>query len=69
MLSINVTDFVKVLLKPRLKVGREMVSKAQNIEQVRNCWCPCRGKPCWIVCLRARHKNWRSAGYLQIILL
>ena len=34
LLGINVTDFVKVLLKPRLKVGREMVSKAQNMEQV-----------------------------------
>ncbi|XP_065181021.1 myosin-10-like isoform X2 [Sycon ciliatum] len=34
LLGVNVTEFVKVLLKPRLKVGRELVSKAQNKEQV-----------------------------------
>ena len=37
LLGMNVTEFVRSLLKPRLKVGREMVTKAQNQEQV-CCW-------------------------------
>ncbi|XP_062507434.1 myosin-11-like isoform X2 [Corticium candelabrum] len=34
LLGIPVTDFTKALLKPKVKVGREVVTKAQNKEQV-----------------------------------
>eukprot|EP00057_Strongylocentrotus_purpuratus_P011170 XP_011665644.1 PREDICTED: myosin-10 [Strongylocentrotus purpuratus] len=34
LLGINVTEFTKALLKPRLKVGRDFVNKAQSKEQV-----------------------------------
>lgn len=33
--GINVTDFTRAILTPRIKVGREMVQKAQTKEQVR----------------------------------
>lgn len=33
--GINVTDFTRAMLTPRIKVGREMVQKAQTKEQVR----------------------------------
>ncbi len=32
--GINVTDFTKAILTPRIKVGRELVQKAQTKEQV-----------------------------------
>lgn len=35
LLNISVTEFVRGLLSPRLKVGRETVTKAQNVAQVR----------------------------------
>ncbi|XP_033630199.1 myosin-10-like isoform X2 [Asterias rubens] len=34
LLGLNVTDMTKALLKPRLKVGRDFVHKAQTVEQV-----------------------------------
>ena len=34
LLGMPVTDFTKALLKPKVKVGREVVTKAQNKEQV-----------------------------------
>lgn len=34
MYSITSEDFLKVLLRPRVKVGTEWVNKGQNIEQV-----------------------------------
>lgn len=34
LLGLNVTDMVRGFLKPRIKVGRETVTKAQNKEQV-----------------------------------
>ena len=34
LLSINVVDFTKALLKPKIKVGRDYVNKAQTKEQV-----------------------------------
>lgn len=34
LLGLNVTDLVRGFLKPRIKVGRETVTKAQNREQV-----------------------------------
>jgi myosin heavy subunit len=34
LLGVNVSDFHKSLLKPRVKVGTEFVNKAQNMEQV-----------------------------------
>ncbi|XP_047737475.1 myosin heavy chain, non-muscle isoform X3 [Hyalella azteca] len=33
LLGVNVTDFVRGFIKPRIKVGRETVTKAQNKEQ------------------------------------
>lgn len=33
--GINVTDFTRAMLTPRIKVGREMVQKAQTKEQAR----------------------------------
>lgn len=33
--GINVTDFTRAILTPRIKVGREMVQKAQTKEQAR----------------------------------
>ena len=35
LLGINVVDFTKALLRPKIKVGRDYVNKAQNVEQVR----------------------------------
>ena len=32
--GINVTDFTRALLKPRIKVGRDYVTKAQTKDQV-----------------------------------
>lgn len=32
--GINVIDFTKAILTPRIKVGRELVQKAQTKEQV-----------------------------------
>lgn len=32
--GINVTDFTRAMLTPRIKVGREVVQKAQTKEQV-----------------------------------
>lgn len=32
--GINVTDFTRAILTPRIKVGREVVQKAQTKEQV-----------------------------------
>jgi myosin heavy chain 9/10/11/14 len=34
LFGLNVTDFTRSLLKPKLKVGRDFVTKAQNKEQV-----------------------------------
>ncbi|KAI0986953.1 hypothetical protein GJ496_004886 [Pomphorhynchus laevis] len=34
LLGMNVTDFIKGFLKPKLKVGRDFVTKAQSKEQV-----------------------------------
>lgn len=34
--GINVTDFTRAILTPRIKVGREVVQKAQTKEQVRH---------------------------------
>lgn len=36
MLGINAGDFLKCLLKPKVKVGTEFVVKGQNKEQVIN---------------------------------
>jgi len=33
--GINVTDFTRAILTPRIKVGREVVQKAQTKEQVK----------------------------------
>jgi myosin protein heavy chain len=35
LFGLNVLDFTRSLLKPKLKVGRDFVTKAQNKEQVR----------------------------------
>ncbi|CAF4308908.1 unnamed protein product, partial [Adineta steineri] len=35
-LGIPVTDFVRSFLKPKLKVGRDFVTKAQTQSQVRD---------------------------------
>ena len=35
LLGISVLDFTKALLKPKIKVGRDYVQKAQTKEQVR----------------------------------
>ena len=35
LMSISVVDFTKALLKPKIKVGRDYVNKAQSKEQVR----------------------------------
>lgn len=32
--GINVTDFTRAILTPRIKVGREVVQKAQTKQQV-----------------------------------
>lgn len=37
LLGINVTDFTRGILTPRIKVGRDYVQKAQTKEQV--CYC------------------------------
>lgn len=37
LLGLSVTDMTKAFLKPRIKVGREFVTKAQTKEQVRAC--------------------------------
>ena len=34
LFGLNVTDFTRSLLKPKLKVGRDFVTRAQNKEQV-----------------------------------
>lgn len=34
LLGVNVTDFVKAFLRPKIKVGRDYVTKAQTKEQV-----------------------------------
>ena len=34
MLGVNVTEFTKAFLKPRIKVGRDHVTKAQTKNQV-----------------------------------
>ena len=34
LLGINVVDFTKALLRPKIKVGRDYVHKAQTVEQV-----------------------------------
>ncbi len=34
LLGMNVVDFTKALLKPKIKVGRDFVQKAQTKEQV-----------------------------------
>lgn len=34
LLGINVTDFTRGILTPRIKVGRDYVQKAQTKEQV-----------------------------------
>lgn len=34
--GINLTDFTKAILTPRIKVGRELVQKAQTKEQVQD---------------------------------
>lgn len=34
--GINVTDFTRAILTPRIKVGREVVQKAQTKEQVKS---------------------------------
>ena len=34
LLGINVVDFTKALLRPKIKVGRDYVHKAQNVGQV-----------------------------------
>ena len=36
LLGLNVVDMVKAFLKPRIKVGREHVTKSQTKEQVRS---------------------------------
>lgn len=33
LMGVNVTDFTKAFLRPRIKVGREYVTKAQTKEQ------------------------------------
>lgn len=35
-MGINVTDFTRAILTPRIKVGRDVVQKAQTKEQVSN---------------------------------
>lgn len=41
--GISVTDFTRAILTPRIKVGREVVQKAQTKQQVTRL-----GKPwCW----------------------
>ena len=37
LLNINIVDFTKALLKPKIKVGRDYVHKAQTKEQVLYC--------------------------------
>lgn len=37
LLGINVLEFTRAILTPRIKVGREYVQKAQTKEQVRFC--------------------------------
>lgn len=39
LLGINVTDFTRGILTPRIKVGRDYVQKAQTKEQVRALGC------------------------------
>lgn len=34
--GIHLTDFTKAILTPRIKVGRELVQKAQTKEQVKH---------------------------------
>lgn len=36
-MGINVTDFTRAILTPRIKVGRDVVQKAQTKEQVSTC--------------------------------
>lgn len=36
-MGINVTDFTRSILTPRIKVGRDVVQKAQTKEQVSTC--------------------------------
>lgn len=38
LLGVNATDLLKSLLSPKVKVGSEMVSKAQNQSQVQRCF-------------------------------
>lgn len=37
-MGINVTDFTRAILTPRIKVGRDVVQKAQTKEQVIMLW-------------------------------
>lgn len=37
LMGINVTDFTRAILTPRIKVGRDVVQKAQTKEQVSTC--------------------------------
>lgn len=36
--GISVTDFTRAILTPRIKVGREVVQKAQTKQQVTKLW-------------------------------
>jgi myosin protein heavy chain len=36
MYGVEFEDFLKALLKPRVKVGNEWVNKGQNMEQVKS---------------------------------
>lgn len=36
MYGVDMDEFMKALLRPRVKVGAEWVNKGQNLEQV--CW-------------------------------
>lgn len=38
-MGINVTDFTRSILTPRIKVGRDVVQKAQTKEQVPHALC------------------------------
>lgn len=48
--GVNVTDFTRAILTPRIKVGREVVQKAQTKEQVKRVYSCAKSVKMWNGC-------------------
>lgn len=62
-MGINVTDFTRSILTPRIKVGRDVVQKAQTKEQVPHALCSALLK-LFSVFLSYFYRNYQLSGFL-----